>query len=288
MLDKEHRQSIGNDSVGIQAEHNINIDMNVYNGLTYADVKTISLDVFEQNFYKLSNVAKETATLRVQELTDKFLNQLWSQNQSGISQVIDPDFQYDLFIAQRDYARCGDPTLSNMLVRLLIERTRETERSRLQIVLNESIKIVSKLTKDELNALTAMFVLEYYSEKLEFDKIADLANYITTSILPLWSSTRNENSVIAHLCYAGCGFHTFYATLGLEEFLRSRYTGSPIERFYDLKTSIENEDSKIKPFFDQFGTSIINHMTLTTVGIAIGYANLCNITGEEFNLSKWL
>lgn len=286
MFNREHTaQSIGSNSSGNnQAQGNISI----YNGLSYAEVKEIFYDLFQQNFYRLSDEAKEIVDQRCKDFIDKFLSQLISKNPNGLTHARDPDFQYDLITAQINYARCGDPELADMLITLLVERTKEPERSLRQIVLNESIAVVSKLTKEELDALTATFVLEYHSEKLKFDNISYLASYITTYILSFWSSTRNENSVIAHLCYTGCGFHTFYATVGLEEFLKSRYVGSPNEKFYDLKTSIENEDSKIKPFFDQFNTCIINHMPLTTVGIAIGYANLCRITGEEFNLSKWL
>lgn len=130
--------------------------------------------------------------------------------------------------------------------------------------------------------------MEYHSKSCKFDNIPDFANYISTYVLPFWSSIRNEGPASAHLFYTGCTVHMFFGTVGLKEFLTSRCNGLPLENISNLRTSIENENPRIKPFFDQFDMSILNHMFLTSVGIAIGYANLCNITGEEFNLSKWL
>lgn len=294
MFNRENTlQSIGNNSSGNnQAER----DINIYNGLSYAEAKEIFYDLFEQNFYRLSNEAKEIADHRCKELIDKFLNLLMSKYPEGLNQAVDPDFQYDLFIAQREYARCGDPVLSDMLVRLLIERTKETERSLLQIVLNESIAVVSKLTKEELDTLTALFVIEYHSKDCKFDNISDFATYISAYILPFWNSIKNENSLFAHLPYTGCGVHMWVGTTGLDQFLDSRYKGLVENRTnvinnvrtYNIRFYIEETDSRIKPIFDRFDMSILNHMFLTSVGIAIGYANLCNNIDEEFNLSKWL
>ncbi|AKB47854.1 hypothetical protein MSKOL_2077 [Methanosarcina sp. Kolksee] len=291
MFNREHTtQSIGSNSSGNNQAQG---DIIIYNGLSYGDVKTICMEVFKQNFYELSIVAKEIATQRVEELINKFLHQLMSENQEGLNQVVDPDFQYALYIAQRDYARCGDPALFDMLIRLLIERTKETERSLLQIVLNESIAVVSKLTKEELDTLTALFVIEYHSKDYKFDNIPGFVNYINTYILPFWKSIKKENSLFAHLQYAGCGVYTWVGTTGLERFLDSRYKG-PVEnrtnvRTCDIRFFIEKEDSRISSLFDKFDMSILNHMYLTSVGIAIGHANLFRrVTGEEFNLSKWL
>lgn len=324
MFDRDNKgqmtQSIGENGSGNQAEHDIYNITNYYglsnekfieifnrifgeikqdtvNGdLSYKDIVGIFNNLFEQNFYRISNEAKEIADSRCKELIIKFFTILYFQNLSGFNQAVDPDFQYDLFIAQRDYARCGDSILSNMLVRLLIERTKETERSLSQIVLNESIAVVSKLTKEELDTLTALFVIEYHSKACKFDNIPSFVNYISTYILPFWDSIKNEDSLFAHLPYTGCGVHMWVGTTGLDRFLNSRYKG-PVEdrtnvrtnvRTYNIKYYIEEADSRIEPFFAHFDMSILNHMFLTSVGIAIGYANLCNVTGEEFNLSKWI
>ena len=294
MFNREHiAQSIGSNSSGNNQAQG---DIIIYNGLSYEDVKAICIEVFEQNFYELSTVAKEIATQRVEELINEFLHKLMSKNPEGLNQTTDPDFQYDLFIAQRDYARRGDPILSDMLVRLLIERTKETERPLLQIVLNESIAVVSKLTKEELDTLTALFVIEHHSKNCKFDNISDFVTYISAYVLPFWNSIKNEDSLFAHLLYTGCGVHSWVGTTGLERFLDSRYKG-PVEnrtnvgtnvRTHNIRFYIEETDSRIKPIFDRFDMSILNHMFLTSVGIAIGHANLCSITGEEFDLSKWL
>lgn len=284
MLNKNQNQSTGNSCTAIQAE-TIIVNSQV---LSYEDVSKICHDIFEQNFYKLSAEAYEIATKRAQELIEEFLRELKSQNPDGLNQVIDPDFQYDLFIAQREYARCGDSILLEMLTRFLIERTKETEKTLKQIVLNESLNVTSKLTEEEFNILTIIFVLQHHSEQHTFHNTAEFANYIAAYILPFWSSTGKEDSLRAHLLYTGCGSHLFFRVTNLEDFLKSKYNGLPLENFSSLKTSIEGVDPRIKSFFDLFENSLVNHMFLTTVGIAIGYANLCRVIDEKFDLSNWI
>lgn len=287
MLSEDQNQCTGNNSFAIQAG-NIDGDVIINKGLSYGDAKEIFNDLFERNFYRLSGIAKGVAEKRAQEIIDKFLCELESKNPDGLNQAIDPDFQYDVFIAQREYARCGDLKLAYVLISLLIERTKETERSLLQIVLNESLIIASKLTKEEFDILTIIFVLQHHSEHHKFHNIPEFANYIVNYILPFWSSARKEDSLFAHLRYTGCGSHLFFGVTGLEDFLKSKYDGLPLEGFSNLRTSIESVDPRINLFFDVFESSIVNHTLLTSVGIAIGYANLCRATGEEFNLSRWI
>jgi hypothetical protein len=60
--------------------------------------------------------------------------------------------QYAVFTAQREFARSGDDQLGDILVDILVDRTKEPDRSLLQIVLNESLNVAPKLTADQLAA----------------------------------------------------------------------------------------------------------------------------------------
>lgn len=282
MLNKDQTQSTGDNCTAVQAGTII-----INNGQSYEDVKQIFYDLFEVNFHKLSDEAKEIAEKRAKSIIDKFLCELIHQNPNGLNQANNPDFQYDIFIAQREYARSGDPILADMLISFLIERTKETKRSLRQIVLNESLIVASKLTKEEFDHLTIMFVLQYHSEHYKFHNASDFASYISTYILPFWSFRKGQ-SLRPHLQYTGCGSHLTFRVANLEDFLESKYDSFPLEDFSNLRTSIESLDPNIKSFFDLFEDSTANHMILTSVGIAIGYANLCRFTGETFDLSNWI
>lgn len=226
MLNKEQQQSIGDKSIGFQAGGNIDAKNNtiivINGGLSYEDVKKMCIDIYEQNFYRLSDAAKEIATQRVREFIDKLLNRLLSHNPEGFNQAIDPDFQYDIFIAQREYARCGDPRLAEVLISLLIERSKETQRSRVQIVLNESIAVASKLTREEYDILTLWFVSQYIADSQEFHSLSDLKNFIETYILPFLDSFKKEKSWHTHLVYAGCGFIQAFQVINIDMIIHNK------------------------------------------------------------------
>jgi hypothetical protein len=265
------------------------------NGLSYEDVRKIYNENFERNYHKLSAEAHEIATKRSQEIIDKFLNELKYQNPVGVNQAIDPDFQYDLFIAQREYARCGDPRLADILISLLIERTKETQRSRVQIVLNESIAVASKLTREEYDILTLWFVSLHIADGQEFNNILDLRNFIKTYILPFLDSYNREKDWYTHLVYAGCGFIRASKVMDIYNIIHNKSANITPEGFYNIYRYLVSEYPDIEQFFrvgefqykEQSNTNE-SCMSLTSVGIAIGYANLCRVTGEEFNLAKWI
>lgn len=231
MLNKDQTQSTGNYCVPMQASRDINFNGNVNYGLSYEDVKKIFYDLFEVNFHKLSNVAKEVAEKRALDIIDKFLYELKHQNPEGLNQANDPDFHYDIFIAQSEYAKSGDPVLADILISLLIERTKETQRSRTQIVLNESIAIASKLTREEFDILTLWFISQHCIKQWEFHNISDLRNYIDVYILPFLGSLEKEKSWYTHLVYAGCGFIQAFQVMDIDMVIHNKSAGIIPEGF---------------------------------------------------------
>ena len=112
-------------------------DVVLYGGMSYSEVKDAALDVFEANFFRLAGIAKETAEQRAEEVTEKLLERLQREHPEGFSQANDPGFQHALFTVQREHARTGDANLGDLLVDLLVDRTRHPQRDIMQIVLDE-------------------------------------------------------------------------------------------------------------------------------------------------------
>jgi len=142
-------------------DHSVNIQAGaiIQHGLSATEVRQIALDVYRANFERLSGIAAEVATARAEHLVERFLSELQVQNPDGLNQANDPDMQIALLTAEREYARSGSADLADVLVDLLVERTKESGQTLRQIVLNESIGVVSKLTKGQLAALSVLFCL---------------------------------------------------------------------------------------------------------------------------------
>lgn len=169
----------------------------IINGPSYLEIRQIILDLFELNFYRLTGIAASIASERATQITDKFLKTLLERNPAGILHAEDPDFQYSLFIAQREYAKSGDPDLAELLVDLLVDRTKEEARSLTSIVLNECLSVVSKLTSDQIAALTLVFLLRY-TVSSNVNNYAALVDYVR-ELIPLISLLPRKGSAYQHL-----------------------------------------------------------------------------------------
>lgn len=191
----------GSNSTNVQGKE---ITLNHYNGLTYQDVKEIALDVFDNNFYRLSEKATEVARLRAEELTTNYIQKILKKSPMDLEKLESPDLQYVLFEAQKGYARLGSKELSDLLVDLLVERTTLSDESLMQVVLNESISVASKLTTVQLDILSLVFLLQH-SKKFNIVDFESLKDFVEQHILPFTQNLSKNETNYQHLVYAGCG-----------------------------------------------------------------------------------
>ncbi|MGB3401344.1 MAG: LPO_1073/Vpar_1526 family protein [Microcoleaceae cyanobacterium] len=345
MTNKQSQKS-GNNSTNYQAEQ-----ITVNSGLSYSEVKDIALDVFENNFYQLAGIAQQIALERAEHITEEFIQKLHRENPESFSLAQNPDFQYSLLTVQQEFARSGDQDLGSLLVDLLVDRSKETNRSLLKIVLHESLNIAPKLTWEQLAALSIVFLLKHTQSNniLNFD---DFGKYLDKFFQPFVGKLVKNQSCYQHLQYSGCGsinafsnslediFSSTYQTLFTKGFEPSEITkrnlsidlgffmiclNNPTKWQFsvsDIETlkpilnnqGIEsNEQMKIielfnlnkmstvemkekcvktrsymKTVFDIWSDSAIQNFQLTSVGIALGHANIKRLVGEFTDLSIWI
>lgn len=341
-------QKGGDGSTNIQAE-----DLTIVQGLTYPEVRQVAIDVFRSNFYELAGEAKAIASERAEQVTEDFLKKLQSENPDGFSKAQDPDFQYALFTVQKEYARTGDKDLGDLLVDLLVDRSKQENRNILQIVLNESLSVAPKLTDDQLAALSVTFFCKYtMNNGIENHQM--LADSFNQFVQPFSSKLSKNQACYQHLEFSGCGsismgssslqkiygkkYHgLFLKGFDREEIERREISVGEDQRFFipclndasklqvrannlegltefmgDQQTSDEDKskitalfnlnkmnDNEIKEkivsmcphmenAFDAWDNSPLKNFTLTSVGIAIGHANIKRLIGEFSDLSIWI
>lgn len=344
----EYKQVNGKNSTNQQAEEIIN-----NYGLSYSEVKEIALDVFKKNFYQLSAEANQLAFERAKKFIEDYMEKLIKENPSGIKKCQDPDFQYVLFDAQKNYARSGDGNQEMLLINLLVERSKQDERNTLQIVLNESISVINKLTQRQIDLLSFIYLIRYTKNSLT-PTINDLVSYFNQFFMPIINGVSENYTDIQHLLYTGCGTESI-GSVNVYEIIRDAYPGifskgfskdeyeklkiqkdlldslfrkdSVIEdKYYIYATSYDdlneiasmhgfNNDDKSKlnnllrqslmseddikkvirdncNFMSEpmeiFNKSKISHFLLSSVGIAIGYANIKQKLGSFSDLSIWI
>lgn len=350
MVNKDQKQDVTQGSAAIQAGGNVTI---TNTGLTYAEIRDIALDVFKANFYELAGVAKETAKVRAEEITEKFLSELQKEHPAGLEKSNDPDFQYALFTVQKEYARNGDEDLGDLLVDLLVDRSKQEQRDILQIVLNESLNTAPKLTENQLAVLAVVFQFRY-TQNFGIGNHQMLAEYFDKHVAPFVSKVVKNRACYQHLEFSGCGAVGLGAR-NLESILGEIYQGQFLKGFdaqeitdrgvtigvdprffipclndslkmqvransketldknlqanaitpadrakistlFDVgkmnEKEIKDKCVEIRPYmaglFETWSESAMKNFTLTSVGIAIGHANIKRLVGEFADLSIWI
>lgn len=347
MLNKGQKQELGDGATAIQAGGNVIV------GVTAAEARDIALDVAKVTFYELTGAAKETASERVENITNKVIEKLEEDFPTGLQKAKDPDFQYALLTVQKEYARNGDEDLGDLLVDLLVDRSKQDNRDILQIVLNESLATAPKLTDTHLACLAIIFLFRY-TQNPGVGNHEMLGQYFDKSVKPFSSRLVKNTASYQHLEFTGCGSIQM-VEISLEEVLLQTYQGlfvkgfdfSEIEkrnisigndpRFFipclndleklqvkannkesleDMFNSFQIQDAdranivalfdlhkmnhkevrdicvKIRPYmeevFDIWSESPMKSFTLTSVGMAIGHANIKRLIGEFADLSIWV
>jgi len=311
------------------------------------------MDVFKANFYELSEKAYKDVFVRAGAFADAFLTKAMEDGQEKIPEAENPDFQYALFSAQREYARVGDEDLGELLVQLLVDRSKIEDRTLIQIVLNQSLAVAPMLTPEQLDALTLIFLINHTINN-SLSTLARFHWYLDNYILPFVPGVSAKYSAYQHLEFARCGAITIGETQ-IEEAFRMRYMGllckgfteeeaqtvdltpearsqlivpclhnnalyqvnalndgvidskcaelgvepEKVERLkslqihkvlplHEIKEYVISTRPQTARLFEVWDSTLMNSMTLTSVGIAIADANLKRRTGISFDLSTWI
>ena len=347
MLNKDQKQELGEGATAIQAGGD------VYVGVTATEARNIALDVSKATFYELSGDARVTASDRVEVITDKVIEKLEKDFPAGLQKANDPDFQYALLTVQKEYARNGDEDLGDLLVDLLVDRSKQDNRNILQIVLNESLATAPKLTDTQLSCLAIIFFFRY-TQNQGVGNHAMLGKYFDKYVLPFAGRLAKNNASYQHLDFTGCGSIQM-GEISIEDILGQHYQGLFLKGFdsSEIETrgisigrdpnffipclndptklqvrannkellenafntfSIQDDDKnkiialldhgkmstneirdkciQIRPYmkdiFDIWSESPMKSLNLTSVGMAIGHANIKRLAGEFADLSIWV
>lgn len=351
MSDKQTIRA-GTDSTNIQGRE-VTVHQHQHNGLSYVDAREIALDVFRNNFYELSGEAANLANQRVEEFTDKLIERMKCESESLLNSMKDPDMQYALYTAQREYARTGDKDLSEMLQEILVDRAEITERSLIQIVLNESLEVLPKLTQTQLDILSLVFIIRY-TRQTNINNLDEFKLYLSEYVIPLIENVPTGTPHYQHLEYTGCAsisvldakiedlFVSNYPGLFMKGFTKEEFNqvigevvlnhsvlipslhdnelyqinalndeviedrcksagASEIlcQKLKNLQSSktLSSEEIKeylstinpvIEKMFITWQSTSLCVLTLSSVGIALGRANLQRKLKKEFDLSIWI
>src|ERR1700744_1711779 len=138
------------------------INIHNSNALSMSDVKELAMSVFKENFPKLQEIARIEAErnrdLFINELDDKIHEKL---NLEEINRFNKPDVQFALKDAIISASRKNNGECHTILSNLIIDRVKNDGVEFKEIVYNEAIGTIPRLTKNHLDILAFTFITKY-------------------------------------------------------------------------------------------------------------------------------
>lgn len=172
--------------------------------VTYSEAKEIALATFKENMPVLASQAQSIANQRVEEMTWEIMQKLQRIDSQEIRDTLaTPWMQYAIYTAQKEYAKTWDKDLSEVLQDILVERSKYKNRNILQIVHDESLIVVSKLTTQQFDILSLIFILKYTINYSVVDYLS-LKRYFEVNVFPFLDSISDEWSTYSHLEFTSC------------------------------------------------------------------------------------
>lgn len=178
----------------------------VHEGLSYSEAKDLILSVVDQKLVEFKDEAATTFKKRTDEFKMLLSEKIKDLPEQDMAKLREPDTQIALLEAAKISGRKQNDELRNLLANLVVSRIKndKTGKEELKnIVYNEAISTVSKLTTDQLKIITLCYLTRYtiYGGIVSWDTFK---NYLNTHIEP-FINFKNTNAEFQHIEYAGCG-----------------------------------------------------------------------------------
>ena len=155
-------------------------------GMSAEQASKIAIDLFMDNFPRLQQIAEKTALQRVNQFCESTIQQLIKDGISDFCSFSDPDVQYVLLNAQKDYARFGTEEMLETLGHLISKRIKYDSDFYLKIIIDKALSIVNMLTPQQIDLLSLLFICKH----VKFGDITDIGSlqkhfdYVSNVFIP--------------------------------------------------------------------------------------------------------
>lgn len=219
-------QKSGQDSTNIQIQ-----EFNV--GLSYKDVKELCLDLIIDKLESYKEEASIEAKKREEKLRTDFIDEL-EKNKINLNEFKNPSMQLCYIEAQKGYIYYGEEISEKILLELLKDRMLESDKSILQISLNEAVKVAPLLMKKHLNLLSLLFFVKEMGI-MGIKTRDELFNFIKDIVLKLTKDASLTKVDYEHLEYNKCITKTEIHKSDIFKIMKSKY------KYYFLKEISYND-----------------------------------------------
>lgn len=156
LLGNTQSQEASENSIAIQAGRDLHISTS---GLSYRDVREICMDLLEANFPKIRDESLAISMQYVEEFGTKFFERLIKEDPVSTQEKLkDPDVQAAINTSITHVARMTKKSHQDILCELIAEKINSPEEEK-NLILNDAIEVMTKITKNQILFLVLVFSL---------------------------------------------------------------------------------------------------------------------------------
>lgn len=240
-----------------------------YIGMTPEQAARQTIALFMDNFPKLQALAKDTAEQRATELCNEILKKLEDKQVRDFTPFTQPDVQFVLYEAQKNYARFGEKEVMKILTELVVNRIQNDDKGHFKRIMDNAVIVASDLSSTQLDCLSALFMLTkvHFSGIKNIEDLKEFFNYIS-SIFNLENIEFGRE--FSYLLFKGC------LQLELPDISKIQSELYNLDR----KEVEENMSQGIKQFDTDYGVS--------EIGIILGLINAKQKSRYRFDPHIWI
>ncbi|MEV0360298.1 LPO_1073/Vpar_1526 family protein [Nocardia sp. NPDC050697] len=212
-------QAGGDYSRQIQAAQNVYIN----EGIRPDEVVQICTESMRSEFEKFSLTARTMVDERAREFLENYMIRQAEAAPQHASAMQQPYMQRAVQTAQIEYVSAGDPDLGAVLVDLLVDLSKQENRSMYGTSLQAALEIAPKLTSEQMNALTV--VDRIHSKIFVWPSPAEMHEAIRREVVPFLDYLPQSILDYSHMVGHGVCWMTDGGNLSVETMFLEKYPG---------------------------------------------------------------
>lgn len=151
--------------------NNVAVQNNSMYGITYTEARQIAIDIYEQNFPKIQQYAKDIANKRIEKFLKEFMPQI---PEDLCYRFMNPDIQYTWNNIAKIAALREDDDLKKILGNLLINKLK-AQNSYDSILYSHIIKVAENVSIEEMKILALYYLVK---QELINNTSQNILNYL--------------------------------------------------------------------------------------------------------------
>jgi hypothetical protein len=289
MNDKEITVESGDNSNNNVAARDV-----IINGMSYTEVKDLFFTLFDSNFPKLVEVAKQEAINNVADFLDNYLRKKLEENPNiDIARFSKPDVQFSLNEAVIASAQKGQSIDLNILSDMVVNRLSQPIGDIVDFASAEAINVIKKLNSQQIAFLAFCHCCFYVQYKIPMEEqlptqmqiqMLDLSFYKSVADHFMTAGSISMSNILYLQSLGLLSFLSFYE-YNFMDILKKQHNWTQIA---DINQLISLYAVHINDINNVYKKGFAHNVSLTPIGQVIAIAAMNAKFSQKVDYKIWI